>query len=149
MSDKNGYKLKLTGKNRKFKVDDVINQIIEKKIKEHATNFTLLDFLQNEIGMSKTWAYNYINAANEKIVEIQNELNKGLLEQQQTKLLNEIAELKKEGADRKIILEYTKEYNKISGLYTERLNISGDLVIKAEFDNGLPDPEKTEDEIDE
>lgn len=142
----NNYKLKPKGKNTKFKVEDILSQIIEKKIKEHATNYTLLDFLQKEIGMSQTWAYNYLNLANERIVEIQNELNKGLLEQQQTKLLNEIAELKKEGADRKLILEYTKEYNKISGLYTERLNVTGDITIRAEFDSA---DKKEEPETDE
>lgn len=142
--NENNYKLKSRGRNAKFKVEDVVNQIITKKIKEHATNFTILEFLQNELKMSKTWAYNYLNLASEKITEIQNQFNKGLLEEQQTKLLNDIEQMKKEGYDRKTILEYTKEYNRISGLYTEKIKVSGDLVIKAEFDSA----EKPEEETD-
>jgi hypothetical protein len=141
-----GYKLKLNNKTQSHKVDDILDEIIDLKIKEHYTNMSLLKYLKEKYGFCQSWCYDYLNAASHKIREIQEKNIENLLQEQQTKLLNDIEQMKKEGVDKKTILEYTKEYHKISGLYTERLNVSGDITIKAEFDNGLtPDTPKEED----
>lgn len=145
------YKLRIGKKNKGYKVDDVVKELIELKVKHHYTNMSLLNHLQEKYGFSKTWAYDYMNAASDQIREVQEKNIENLLQEQQSKLLAEIEQMKREGVDKKTILEYTKEYNKISGLYTERLNISGDITIKAEFDNGLTidTPETKEEDTNE
>lgn len=132
---KKPYQLKGTGKRSPYKTEDILQELITLKIKEHFTNMSLLDHLQKKYGFSKTWSYNFLNAVSIEIKEIQEKNIENLLLEQQAKLLNEIEIMKKEKENKKTILEYIKEFNRISGLYQERIQLSGDINITADFGN--------------
>lgn len=133
---KKPYRLKGSGKRSPYKTEDILQELITLKIKEHYTNMSLLEHIQNKYGFSKTWAYNWLNAVSTEIREIQEKNVENLLLEQQVKLLNEIEIMKKEKENKKTILEYIKEFNRISGLYQERIQITGDITITAQFSNG-------------
>lgn len=133
---KKSYQLLGTNKRSPWKSEDIIQELVELKIKQHYTNMSLLEHLQTKYGFSKTWSYNFLNAVANEIKEIQEKNVENLLLEQQVKLLNDIEIMKKEKENKKIILEYIKEFNRISGLYQERIQITGDITINAQFSNG-------------
>ena len=135
MSDlkRKSYSLKGTGKRSLYKTEDIINELINLKIKEHYSNMSLLEHLKTKYNFSKSWAYNWLNAVSNEIKLIQEKNIENLLAEQQGKLLNDIEQMKKDGEHKRTILEYLKEYNKISGLYQERIQITGDIKIQADF----------------
>lgn len=147
LKTKPGYKLKLSTKRANYRAEDIMDDLIEKKIKHHYTNMSMLKYLKEHYGFTQTWAYNWMNAIGDKLREIQEKTIINLLEEQQMKLLNEIEELKKTNTDKRLILDYIREYNRISGLYEERIRFQGDIVIKAEFD--MPKTPSQDDKTDQ
>lgn len=130
---KKPYKARGNGKRSPYKTEDILQELITLKIKEHYTNMSLLQHIQEKYNFSKTWAYNLLNEAANEIKLIQEKNVENLLAEQQGKLLNDIEQMKKDGEHKRTILEYLKEYNKISGLYQERIQITGDIKIQADF----------------
>jgi hypothetical protein len=130
---KKKYKVQLTNKRSKYKAEDLIEEIIMLKIKQHYTNISLLNHLKTKYGYCDAAAYGYINQAAERINEIQNQNIANVLQEQQVKILSEIETMKREGENRNVILNWIKEYNKITGLHQERIQLQGDFHITAKF----------------
>lgn len=134
--EKKTYQVRGAGKRSPYKTEDILQELIKLKIKEHYSNMSLLQHLKDKYGYSKNWSYNLLNAVATEIKTIQEKNVENLLAEQQVKLLNDIEEMKKNKEHKRIILEYIKEFNRISGLYQERIQITGDITINAQFSNG-------------
>jgi hypothetical protein len=130
---KKKYKLKLTDKRSKYKAADIIEEIINLKIREHYSNLSLIQHIRNKYGYTELYAYNFMNQASEKINEIQNQNITTVLQEQQAKMLAEIELMKKNGEHKSVILNWIKEYNKITGLHQEKIQLQGDFNITATF----------------
>lgn len=130
---KKKYKLKFTDKRSRYKASDIIEEIINLKIKEHYTNLSLMQHIRTKYGYSEDYAYTFMNQACEKINEIQNQNITTVLQEQQAKMLAEIELMKKNGEHKSVILNWIKEYNKITGLHQERIQLQGDFNITANF----------------
>ena len=130
---KKPYKARGSGKRSPYKTEDILQELITLKIKEHYTNMSLLQHIQEKYKFSKVWAYNLLNEAANEIKLIQEKNVENLLQEQQLKLSNDIETMKKEGEHKRTILEYIKEFNKISGLYQERIQLTGEVNIIADF----------------
>ena len=113
----------------KLNKKDIVQLIIKLKVKEKISNYSLINILQSTpYNYSLTQCYRYIKKANLTIAEIYKDWNINALEE----ALNDLSEQKeaaKIAEDRKLILEITKEENKLKGLYTEKINLSIEQVI--------------------
>lgn len=105
----------------KFKRQDIVQSIIKMKLEKCASQMTILNFLKNDLGLGQTNAYDLIGEANKVIVETYKDWNKDMIEKAIADLeeQRESAKLTKE---KKLVLEITKEINKIKGLYIERID---------------------------
>ena len=145
---RNKYKTKSIGKRSAYKQSDIVQDIIMCKITKHYTNHDIIKHLKEKYGYCDSWCYTYLNAAADKITEIQNQNIQTALQEQQLKILNEIREMKEKGENQMTILAWIKEYNKITGLHQERVQLTGEMKIVADFgfeknDTNDPDTSST------
>ena len=108
---------------------DLVQTLVKKKTEDKMSNYNMIEFLKSEpYNYSLSEAYKLMKAADVYIAEIYKEWNINALEC----ALNDLAEQKIKASkafDRKLVLEITKEENKLKGLYTEKIEVSGALKI--------------------
>jgi hypothetical protein len=97
----------------------LIPKIAMLRIESKSTYF-ILNFLENDIGMGRTTAYEILREAQEYILQMaQTDVNKAYEEAIQQ------IERKMDGCDKKMWLEYRKELNKLQALYrAQKLDVT-------------------------
>lgn len=112
---------------KKYDREYLVAKIAMMRIKGKSTH-TILEFLMDEIGMSRKIAYEILQDAQKYIMEQTNEDTKLAF----ADAIHRLEQLYESG-DNKVRLEVLKEMNKLRGLYAaEKLNISV-VEYKAKF----------------
>ena len=93
---------------------------------------TLLQLIQDKYNYKIAAAYNILREVNNYISNIYKENHKEILERQVADLENQ-RELAKKEKNNKLVLEITKEINKIYGLHSEKLDITGKIETEVKI----------------
>lgn len=112
-----------------YNKDDVIATIIEKRIKDCLTTRDILSYLQGDLEYSKSQAYKLLADAREEIKEHFDATNPTAINEAIAQYESIMVQLLKDKSY-KLWNEYSKELNKMKGLYTEKVQITGELAIK-------------------
>lgn len=116
----------------KFNREDVIAAVIKMRLEKSASTKTIIDFLVNDLGYSKTMAYEYLKLAREEIKEQYSQLNPSMIEEAIGQY-EEAIERARANKDWKLWNDLRKELNKIQGVYaSEKIDISV-VEYKAKF----------------
>ena len=108
---------------KKFDREYLVNKVAMMRIKGKSTYF-ILEFLQNEVEMGQTTAYEILKDAQRVFIEIQKQKLEGAFEE----ALSQLEELYESTADKKLRLQIIQELNKMKGLYaTQKIEHSGEL----------------------
>lgn len=116
----------------KINREDLVQTFAKKRLEDKLSNFQMVEILMNEFGYQKSYAYGIVKDARAKIAEVYSDYTFKLLEQTIGDLEAQKRDAKKNG-DNKLVLEITKEINKISGLYIDRVQIGGELSFNVKF----------------
>jgi predicted Zn-dependent protease len=122
------------GKKHTFKKNDLIDSIIRMRIDKGMTRVNILDCLQKDLGLSKSYSYELMADASKEFDNrsIQN-FGKDIKEDiERFEMLYQKAVL---GGNMKEAREVLKEISKLKGHYTERIELSGEITYKAKFDD--------------
>lgn len=130
---------------KKINKDDIIKILVEKRLKEKITNYQMLDILMTEFGYQQSYAYDLMREVRLKITETYKKETIGLLEDAIGDLEDQRFEAKKD-KNYKLLLEVTKELNKIKGLYIDRLDITGNIEHNIQVIKIISPGEKNNDE---
>jgi hypothetical protein len=101
-----------------YQKEDIIAGVIKMRLEEMASVKTIIDFLTNTIGMSKTTAYEYLKWAREEIRDQYDLMNPSKIEEaigQYEEALERARALK----DWRLWNDLKKELNKIQGVYAK------------------------------
>jgi len=113
----------------KYKREEIIRALIKMKLEECASQYTMLNFLKDNFDYKQSYAYELLREADAKIAEIYKEYNKNSIELAIASL-EEQFEVARKHKDRKLMLEITKEINKIKGIYAaQKVEHSGAVQI--------------------
>lgn len=127
---------------KQIKTEDLINGVVKMKIENGASNKTILDFLQKDMGYGLTYSYEIIKKARVKIQQIWDKNAEAHLEEAKGQL-EEMLEGALSDKNIKLALQIRQEINKLMGLYAaEKIEVSGLDSIKIEIVNPI---EKKED----
>lgn len=122
-------------KNKRYemynKTLDCIEDLVIKVIKEGWSRYSLMEYLMKDkelggYGYGQSYAYELIRHANNRIEEMIKETAVDVLSKQLVNLEQLYQKQIKKGND-KMALETLKEINKISGLYKENINHTGEV----------------------
>ena len=104
--------------------DDIVKELVDLKIKERASNYTLLEHLSSKYGLKQGQCYIYIANMRDYIAEIYKK--DALAEIETAKIqLEKMMEEAKIANNRKLELEIRKEINKLLGLYaSEKIDVT-------------------------
>jgi predicted metal-dependent phosphoesterase TrpH len=105
------------GQKSKHQKKDIIAKVIDMRLVDMASTKTIIDYLMNVVGMSKTHSYDYLRWAREEIREQFEMLNPFKIEEAigQYEHALESARMKK---DWRLWADLRKELNKILGVYS-------------------------------
>jgi len=114
-----------------YKTDDIINSIVRMKVEKGASNKTILEFLQNDLGYKNSMAYDLLRDARKRIQLIWDKNYEAHLEESKGQL-EEMLEKAFKDKNMKLALAIRQELNKMMGLYqAEKVDIT--LEYKAKF----------------
>jgi IS30 family transposase len=112
--------VKKRGTKSKWKKDDLIAAVIKMRLEEMSSVKTIIDFLMSDdIGMSKTTAYQYLAWAREEIKDQYDLMNPSKIEEaigQYEEALERARQIK----DWRLWNDLKKEMNKIQGVYAKQ-----------------------------
>lgn len=114
------------------KTEDLIDDLVEKYIKEGFSRLDLVAYLMNELGYKTSYAYELIRMANKKIEDVMKETISDKFTMSLTLLQQQYHRAVKNKNDR-LALEIVREINKISGLYKENVQLNGDIRIRTNW----------------
>jgi len=140
------------GSKSKFQKEDIIAAVIKMRLEQMASTKTIIDFLMNDIGMSKTPAYEYLKWAREEIKEQYSLLNPATIEEAIGQY-EEALERARMNKDWRLWNDLRKELNKIQGTYAaQRVEVSGKIdhqirsievkIIESGIIDITPEPKK-------
>lgn len=121
-----------------FQKEDIIANVISMRLEKMASTKTIIDFLHNDLGMSKVMAYEYLKWAREEIKEQYDLMNPSKIEEAIGQY-EEALERARSAKDWRLWNDLKKELNKILGVYAkERIDITtndkdmqiGEIVVK-------------------
>lgn len=114
----------------KYKKEDLINEIVDRRINKMESTKTILKWLMTDVGYGQTYSYELLKEARKTIVELYQSQNESSLEEAIGQLEN-MAEEAKSQRNYKLAFEVRKELSKIMGHYVERQDItSGGKAIQ-------------------
>jgi hypothetical protein len=121
------------GKRHSFKRSDHIDSIIRMRIDKGMTRLSILNFLVDELKLSKSYAYELIaDAAKEFDCRVIQNFGEDIKEDiERFEKLYEDAIKQKNNKEARELL---KEISKLKGHYRERIELSGEITYKAKFD---------------
>jgi hypothetical protein len=125
---------------KQYKTDELINAIVKMRVENGATNKTILDFLQNDLGYKTTYSYELLKQARSRIQEIWDKNAEAHLEESKGQL-EELYETAIRQNNYKLALQVRQEINKLMGLYAAE---KVDLTIK-EYKTKWPGMDENED----
>jgi hypothetical protein len=109
---------------KQVKTEDLINGIVKMRVENGASNKTILDFLQNDLGYGQSYSYEIIREARKRIQEIWDRNAEAHLEESKGQL-EELYENAIRKKDMKLALQVRQELNKLMGLYSpDKLDIT-------------------------
>ena len=106
-----------------YKKEDIIKELVKLRLEEKYSITTLLQYIQDKYGYKISNAYNIIRDVNDYISSLYKDNFKDILERQIADLEVQREQAKKD-KNNKLVLEITKEINKIYGLHSEKLDIT-------------------------
>lgn len=113
-------------KNSKYKKEEVIEAVIDLRLKQNKSITTIIEVLKEDYGYKTTQCYQYIKWAQEKVAEAYSEKHLKLIEDAIGQM-----ESRMEGVTNdRVWLEYQKELNKLRGLYEEKINVKLEYIAK-------------------
>ena len=124
----------LTRSNQMNKKDDVINHLCYLKISQKVPYSDLVIMLQKApYFLPRRSTYTYLKEVKKKIMNVYDNWHIGALEEALADLDAQKLEAKTAN-DRRLILDITKEENRLKGLYVEKIKVDGDIknTIKIE-----------------
>ena len=134
--------IRVSTKKTHLNKNDIISYIVDLKVKQKCSQTTLLKILMEPpYSYKQTRAYQLLAEASNFIRDVQKDWAVNALEEALADLSQQKEEAKTKN-DRKMVLEITKEENKLKGLYIEKQLIKQELNIT--FDFGIND--ETEEE---
>jgi hypothetical protein len=108
----------------KFQKKDIIAALVKMRLVECASTKTLMDFLGNQLGYSKTTSYEYLKLMRESIKDQYSLLNPSMIEEAIGQY-EEAIEMARQRKDWKLWNDLRRELNKIQGVYaTEKIDIT-------------------------
>ena len=110
-------------KKSRYNQDEVINAIVEMRLVKSMSMKNVIDFLMIDLGYGRAMAYNYVNMAQQIVVDNYKEINKVASEESVGQLEN-MMQYAMNNKNFKLWFELRKEMNKIQGLYKERIDIT-------------------------
>ncbi len=118
-------------KNYKGKInrEDLIQVLADRRLKDKMSNYEMINFIMTNYGYKQSYAYEIAREARLRIAEIYKNWGEKILEQTIGDLEEQKRDAKKSG-NQKLVLEITKEINKIAGLYIERVDVTGSIDHK-------------------
>lgn len=117
-------KIKTKGKINR---EDLIQVVANWRLKDKVSNWKLVHMVMEEYGYKQSYAYEIVREARLKIADVYRKWNENALEQAIADLEDQKEQARKSN-NYKLVLEITKEINKITGLYVERVEHSGDVT---------------------
>lgn len=102
---------------KQIKTEDLVNGVVKMRVENGASNKTILDFLQNDLGYGQSYAYEILREARKKIQEIWDKNAEAHLEESKGQL-EELYEVAIRRKDMKLALQIRQELNKLMGLYS-------------------------------
>jgi hypothetical protein len=109
---------------KQIKTEDLVNGIVKMRVENGASNKTILDFLQNDLGYGQSYSYEIIREARKRIQEIWDRNAEAHLEESKGQL-EELYENAIRKKDMKLALQVRQELNKLMGLYSpDKLDIT-------------------------
>ncbi len=115
-----------------YKKEELIKELVRLRLEESYSMNTLLKLIQDKYNYKIAAAYNILREVNNYISNIYKENHKEILERQVASL-EEQRELAKKEKNNKLVLEITKEINKIYGLHSEKLDITGKIETEVKI----------------
>jgi len=115
---------------KQYKTEDLVNSVVKMKVEKGASNKTILDFLQNDLGYKETMSYLILKSARNKIQQIWDKNAEAHLEEAKAHL-EELLERAFKDKNYKLALAVRQEMNKLMGLYqAEKIDLSIDFKAK-------------------
>lgn len=112
---------------------DLIQYLIELVLVEKKSHQSLLKMLQDApYSFSQRHSYQLIKTARESITNQYKEWNVNVFEEVLADLAQQ-KEIAMKNKDRRLVLEITKEENKLKGLYVEKQEVKTEMNIKFNF----------------
>lgn len=99
--------------------EDIIAAVIKMRLESMASVKTIIDFLMNDLGYSKTQSYEYLKWAREEIKEQYDLMNPSKIEEAIGQY-EEALERARSAKDWRLWNDLKKEMNKIQGVYAEK-----------------------------
>lgn len=128
-------------KPKKSQREQIIQLLVDKRLRDKLTIYDMTDFVMTQFGYKQSYAYELVRDARNKIADIYKNWNENLLDQTIGDLEQQKRQAEKDG-NRKLVLEITKEINKISGLYVERVDVTGNIEHSINVIKIISPPEK-------
>lgn len=107
------------GSKGQWSKDDVIASVIKMRLEEMASVKTIIDFLMNDLGYSKTQSYEYLKWAREEIKDQYDLMNPSKIEEAIGQY-EEALERARRAKDWRLWNELRKELNKIQGVHAKK-----------------------------
>lgn len=115
---------------KQLKTEELVNGLVKMRVENGASNKTILDFLQNDMGYGQTYAYELLKEARKRIQKIWDSNAEAHLEESKGQL-EELYESALRKKDMKLALQIRQELNKLMGLYeAEKINLTVDFKAK-------------------
>lgn len=105
---------------------DTVDAVIKMKVERHMSRYSIRNILMTEYGYKDAMSYEIISRAEQQIADLQKDYIKNAYELQISSLEAQL-EIAKRDKDKKLILEITKELNKLLGLYTDKVQLDGKI----------------------
>lgn len=102
---------------KQIKTEDLINNIVKMRVENGASNKTILDFLQTDLGYGQSYAYEILKDVRKRIQLIWDKNAEAHLEESKGQL-EELYEGAIRRKDMKLALNIRQELNKLMGLYS-------------------------------
>ncbi len=120
---KGGGRRKVPATGRNIKKSDIVEELIKLRLEQNWSTHSLVEYTKEKYGYKQTYAYEIIKDVRDYMASLQKDWAFNALEQQLTELENQL-ERAKQFNERKLILDITKEINKLKGLYVEKVEHS-------------------------
>lgn len=109
---------------KNLKTEEIIDSLVSMRINKNASNKTILDFLQKELGYGHAYSYELLQLARKKIQDVYTRNIEEHFEEAKGQLEEMLEKASKRG-DYKLSLQIRQELNKLLGLYSpEKIDLT-------------------------